>query len=88
VEIIYSDEAQQDIKYWKKSGNKTIQNKILQLINSISITPYEGIGKPESLKHSLSGLWSRIINQEHRVVYKLLENDNKIRIYSLKGHYK
>lgn len=87
MEIIYSDEAQQDIKYWKKSGNQTVQKKIQELLHAIENNPYEGIGKPELLKHNLSGLWSRRINQEHRIVYKLLENRATIKIYSLRGHY-
>lgn len=86
MEITYSDEAQQDITYWKKSGNKVIQKKIAQLIYAIEENPFEGIGKPEMLKHNLAGLWSRRINQEHRVIYKLLD-DKTIRIYSLRGHY-
>jgi toxin YoeB len=87
MEIIYSDEAQQDIKFWKKSGNKVIQKKIQQLLNAIDKDPFDGIGKPEPLKHNMSGLWSRRISQEHRIVYKLLENEQIIKIYSLKGHY-
>jgi toxin YoeB len=87
VEIIYSDEAQADIKFWKKSGNKIIQSKIQQLVDAISASPFEGIGKPEQLKHNLSGLWSRRINQEHRITYQLLENKETIKIYSLRGHY-
>ncbi|WP_317045993.1 Txe/YoeB family addiction module toxin [Flavobacterium laiguense] len=54
---------------------------------SIQETPYEGIGKPEPLKHNLSGLWSRRINLEHRLVYEILEEDSVILIHSLKGHY-
>ncbi len=49
--------------------------------------PYSGIGKPEPLKHHLSGLWSRRINKEHRLVYEIIETDNVILIHSLKGHY-
>ena len=86
MEIIYSDEAKKDIEYWKKSGNKTIQKKIQQLINAIDESPFDGIGKPEPLKHNLSGLWSRRINQEHRIVYQLI-NNNVIKVFSLRGHY-
>lgn len=74
-----------EIAYWKKSGNKTIQQKISQLIEAISEKPFEGIGKPEALKHNLTGFWSRRINQEHRIVYEVLEN--MIVVHSLKGHY-
>jgi toxin YoeB len=87
MEIIYPDEAQRDIEYWKKSGNKIIQKKIQQLLTSIEENPFDGIGKPEPLRHNLSGLWSRRINQEHRIVYQLLENEQTIKIHALRGHY-
>ena len=86
MEIIYSEEAQKDIDYWKKSGNKAIQKKIQKLLFAIEKDPFKGIGKPEALKHNLTGLWSRRINQEHRVVYQVLDQET-IKIYSLKGHY-
>jgi len=87
MEIIYSEQAQKDIDYWKKSGDKVIQKKIQQLLYSIEETPFSGVGKPEALKHNLSGLWSRRINREHRIVYQVLESQI-IKIYSLKGHYR
>ncbi len=86
MEIVYSEEAQKDIEYWKRSGNKVVQKKISQLLNAIEENPFEGIGKPEMLKHNLAGLWSRRINQEHRIIYKLTARET-IRIYSLRGHY-
>jgi len=49
MEIIYSDEAKQDIEYWKRSGNKIIQKKIQQLLTAIEESPFDGIGKPEQL---------------------------------------
>jgi toxin YoeB len=85
VEIIYTDRAIDDISFWKRSGNKTVQNKITKLLKSIEVTPFKGIGKPEALKYELTGFWSRRINKEHRLVYKV--KDGKITIYSLKGHY-
>ena len=66
MEIIYTNRAIGDVSYWKKSGNKNIQNKITRLLKSIEETPFEGIGKPEALKYELNGFWSRIINNEHR----------------------
>jgi toxin YoeB len=89
VEVIYSEKAQKDREFWKKSGNKAVMNKISALIEDIQLHPYEGIGKPEPLKHQLSGSWSRRINQEHRIIYKVT-NENTIEILdilSLKGHY-
>ena len=89
MEVIYSEKAQKDREFWKKSGNKAIMNKISALIADTQLHPFEGIGKPEPLKYQLSGLWSRRINHEHRIVYKVT-NENIIEILdilSLKGHY-
>ncbi len=64
-------------------------NKITALIENIQLHPFEGIGKPEQLKPQLSGRCSRRINQEHRIIYKVTE-ENTIEILdilSLKGHY-
>jgi len=58
VEIDFHDQALDDIDFWKKSGNKSVQSRITKLLESIRITPYSGIGKPELLKHELSGYWS------------------------------
>jgi toxin YoeB len=55
VEVIYSEKAQKDREFWKKSGNKAIMNKITALIEDIILHPFEGVGKPESLKHNLTG---------------------------------
>lgn len=85
MEIILSPDAQEDIRYWSKSGNKSIQKKIQELLKVILETPFEGIGKPEALKHSFTGYWSRRINKEHRIIYLVV--DDKIHIFSLRGHY-
>jgi len=85
VEIIYQPKALDDLKYWKKSGQKQIQVRILALLQSIQLTPFEGIGKPEPLKHNFTGMWSRRINNVHRIIYEV--RDNEIYIYSLKDHY-
>ena len=89
MEVIYSEKAQRDREYWKKSGNKAIMNKITALIENIQLHPFEGIGKPEPLKYSLSGRWSRRINQEHRIIYRVTEEKTIeiLNILSLKGHY-
>lgn len=88
MEIIYSEQAQSDIKFWVKSGNKQIQAKITSLLNAIENNPFHGIGKPEALKYEMSGKWSRRINEEHRLIYELSENQLQIKIHSLRGHYK
>jgi toxin YoeB len=59
--------------------------KIIKLIQEVQRDPFQGIGKPEKLKHDLSGCWSRRIDKEHRLVYEVLED--KIRILSCRFHY-
>lgn len=89
MQIVFTTKARKDLDFWIKSGNKNILNKITDLIEDIQLHPFEGIGKPEQLKHQLSGKWSRRINQEHRIIYKVTE-ENTIEILdilSLKGHY-
>jgi len=85
VEIDYLDKALDDIEFWKKTGDKVIQKRISKLLESISKTPYSGIGKPEPLKHQLSGYWSRRITEEHRIVYTV--SSDRIKIISLRFHY-
>lgn len=85
MEIIFTPKALSDLHDLKKSGNIGLQKKIKELLQSIQESPYSGIGKPEALKHELSGKWSRRINHEHRLVYGL--DGDKLNVYSLKGHY-
>mgnify|MGYP003494543523 CR=1 FL=1 len=81
----FSDQAKNDISFHKKSGNKAVLKKLQVLLNELLEQPFEGTGKPEPLKHSLTGSWSRRINLEHRLVYEVV--DNTVFIYSAKGHY-
>jgi toxin YoeB len=85
MEIVFLPDADAELHYWVKTGNKSVLKKITQLIVAIQNDPFTGLGKPEPLKHKLSGLWSRRINKEHRLVYEIL--DEKILIHSVKGHY-
>jgi len=85
IKVIYLQKAQDDLLYWGKSGNKIIQKRITLLVQAIIENPFEGIGKPEALKHDYAGWWSRRINEEHRLVYKF-EKD-KITIAQLRFHY-
>ena len=80
----FTDSAKKDISFFKKSGNKAILKKLFLLLTEISEHPYTGTGKPEALKHQLSGCWSRRIDKEHRLVYEVL--DDAILILSAKGH--
>ncbi|MFY0608360.1 MAG: Txe/YoeB family addiction module toxin [Cyclobacteriaceae bacterium] len=74
----------EDYTYWQKVDKKVIK-KINELIRECSRTPFEGIGKPEALKNNLSGWWSRRISLEHRLVYKVI--DNEIIIIQCRKHY-
>jgi len=89
MQIDFSTKAKEDLNFWIKSGNKPFLNKIYSLIEDIQLHPYEGIGKPEQLKHHLTGRWSRRINQEHRIIYRVTEENTIeiLNILSLKGHY-
>jgi len=84
MKLIFSEHAWEDYLYWQQSDKKVLR-RINQLIAHIKRTPFEGIGKPEPLKHSLSGYWSRRITDEHRIVYKVTEN--AILIAQLRYHY-
>ena len=86
MEVKFTKKAQEHIEFWKKSGNKAIQKKIQSLIEDIIKSPFTGIGKPEALKYNLQGTWSRKINDEHRIVYEIPDEDILL-IHSLKGHY-
>lgn len=84
MKLIFSEQAWEDYLYWQKT-DKQILKRINNLIKEISRDPFEGIGKPEPLKHALSGYWSRRINDEHRIVYKAQESS--ILVAQLRYHY-
>ena len=81
---IFSDKAGEDYLYWQKTDKRMLK-KINDLIKAIDWHPYEGIGKPEPLKHSLSGYWSRRNNEEHRLIYRI--KDEAIHIAQIRYHY-
>ena len=84
MKLIFSDHAWEDYLHWQKCDKK-ILNRINALIKEIKRTPFEGIGKPEPLKHALSGYWSRRIDDEHRIVYKVMAE--AILIAQMRYHY-
>jgi len=84
VKLIFSEHAWDDYLYWQGTDRK-ILDRINKLIKEIQHSPFEGLGKPEPLKHGLSGYWSRRINDEHRIVYKV-EADCLL-IAQLRYHY-
>ena len=84
MKIIFSKNSWEDYTSWQ-SEDKKVLKRINELIKDIQRTPYEGIGKPEPLKYDLTGLWSRRIDREHRLVYQVREGE--IIIYSCRFHY-
>ena len=84
LNIVFTQNAWVEYLEWKQK-DKAIEKRIDKIINDIIRHPFNGIGKPEPLKFNLSGLWSRKINNEHRIVYGV--SKNQIQIIQLKYHY-
>jgi toxin YoeB len=84
MRIIFMADAWEDYLYWQKN-DKSILKKVNTLIKESMHTPFEGTGKPEALKENLAGFWSRRINLEHRLVYKV--EDEAIFILQCRYHY-
>ena len=84
MKLIFSEQAWADYLHWQQTDKKILQ-RINLLIKDISRSPFSGIGKPEPLKNALSGYWSRRINDEHRIVYKIA--DGAMLIAQLRYHY-
>lgn len=84
MKIIFSIQSWEDYLYWQQTDKK-IFKKINELIRAIQRTPFEGTGKPELLKHHLSGFWSRRLTEEHRLVYEVV-NDSLLTA-SCRYHY-
>lgn len=84
MKLTFSSHVWDDYLYWQKTDKKVVK-RINLIIKDIVRSPYDGIGKPEPLKHALSGYWSRRINDEYRIVYKVM--DDQILIAQLRYHY-
>ena len=84
MKLVFAEKAWEDYLYWQKTDKKILK-RINMLIKDIAREPFKGIGKPEPLKHALSGYWSRRINDEHRIVYKV--QDDSLLIAQLRYHY-
>lgn len=80
----FTDESWADYVFWQENDKRFIK-RINELIKEIERSPFTGIGKPEPLKHHLSGYWSRRINEAHRLIYRV-EQDRMI-ILSCRYHY-
>ncbi len=84
MEIVWQKNAWDDYLFWQKNDKQKIK-RINELIKDCQRNKFEGIGKPEPLKENLSGLWSRRIDNEHRLIYKI--QDNRLHIVQCRFHY-
>ena len=84
MKLVFADEAWDDYLYWQTQDRRRV-DRINKLIAETSRDPFEGIGKPEPLKHALAGFWSRRISDEHRMVYRV--ENGALLIAQLRYHY-
>ncbi len=82
--LTFSDNAWEDYQYWLSTDKKQVK-RINRLIKECQRDAFDGIGKPEALKHNLAGCWSRRIDSEHRMVYRV--SDTGLELISLRYHY-
>lgn len=89
MDVVFTKNGWEDFEYWLENDSDSVA-KIKDLIKSIKQNPFQGIGKPEPLKHDLKGYWSRRINNEHRLVYKVTGNkgeDQRCIVIQCRFHY-
>ncbi len=84
MKLIFADEAWEDYLYWQKQ-DKRMAERINKLMRETQREPFRGVGKPEPLKHALSGCWSRRLTDEHRMVYRVVKD--ALEIVQLRFHY-
>ena len=84
MKLVFADEAWEDYLYWQKQDRKMVE-RINKLIRETKREPFSGVGKPEPLKHALSGFWSRRITDEHRMVYRV--ESGELQIAQSRFHY-
>ena len=84
MKLVFDEEAWEDYLYWQRHDRKVVE-RINSLIKEICRDPYSGVGKPEPLRHALSGYWSRRINDEQRIVYRV--EAGALLIAQLRYHY-
>ncbi len=84
MNLVFAPQAWEDYLHWQLTDKKVVR-RIHELIKDAERSHYEGIGKPEPLKHALAGFWSRRISDEHRMVYRVAGNN--LEIAQLRFHY-
>ena len=84
--LSWAETAWEDYLYWQKTDKKTVK-RINELIKDCQRNLYEGIGKPEPLKHDWSGFWSRRIDEEHRLIYRIGGDGDALELVAMRYHY-
>ena len=84
MKLVFADEAWEDYLFWQRQDKRMVE-RINKLIRETQREPFAGLGKPERLKHALSGFWSRRITEEHRMVYKV--EGEALLLAQLRYHY-
>ena len=84
MKLVFSENAWEDYLHWQNTDRKMLK-RVNALIKEVKRAPFDGIGKPEPLRHALAGYWSRRIDGEHRMVYKI-DHDSML-IAQLRYHY-
>lgn len=84
MKLIFAEQAWEDYLYWQENDRKLLA-RINELLRDTQRSPFAGLGKPEPLRHALAGFWSRRINDEHRLVYKV--QTDALLIAQLRYHY-
>lgn len=84
MKLIFAERAWEDYLYWQETDRKALA-RINHLLREIQRDPFQGIGKPEPLRHALRGYWSRRITEEHRIVYRVEEDS--LLLAQLRFHY-
>ena len=84
MKLLWAEEAWDDYLYWQTTDKRMLK-RINELIRDVRRSPFSGIGKPEPLRHSLAGFWSRRITDEHRLVYAI--NDGTMLVAACRYHY-
>ncbi len=85
--VVLSDQARADYAFFVRGGNRQILKKIAALIAELREHPFSGTGKPESLKYTLTGYWSRRINAEHRLIYRVNGDTVEVYVLTMRYHY-
>ena len=84
MKFVFTELSWEDYLYWQKNVKQKLK-RINELLKDISRNPYQGIGKPEPLKFNYAGFWSRRIDEEHRLIYRVI--DDEIQIAKCRFHY-